>query len=243
MNKAFTFLLLCAVFLSACGFGGRPSPGAFETQAARIATEIPTDEPTAVPFTPTVTASPAPPSATPNLTPQPTATSVLFPMLTFAKDTICRIGPGKRYFARLSVSKGKSYEASGRNEDGTWVSVQAPQAGDQCWTPVDSLESAGDLSALRVLETQPLPETPINVVASGNACGVINHLWLYWYGIDALGYRIYRNGKEIATVYGSKFRDLETPRSKTPTNFYYEIEAFNASGVSERTGVTVTICG
>jgi hypothetical protein len=159
-------------------------------------------------------------------------------------------GPGKRYYAVLNISKGKSFEASGRNADSSWFAVQATRIGDDCWVPAASLENPGApsnsgqaLSDLNVIDTQALPGEPMNVTASDNACGMVNHLWLYWVTVDAIGYRIYRNGKEIATVYGGKYRDLDTPRSKLPTIYLYEIEAFNASGVSERAGVSVTICG
>ena len=122
-------------------------------------------------------------------------------------------------------------------------SVDASKIWDYFWVPTANLENPGDLSALNSRYTQPLPDEPINVSASDNACGGINHLWLYWKTTNAVGYRIYRNNKEIATVYGDKYRDLNTPRSKLPSAYLYEVESFNASGVSSRSSISVTICG
>lgn len=239
MRKNLTSLILFAVLLSGCNFAMPAAPSTPEVPTAAVSAA--TRTPSRVP--PTRTPSPPPASVTPTQEPAASATSVIFPLLTFASDAVCRAGPGVRYLARLRIEKGKSFEASGRNEDGSWIVVQAAHIGDDCWVQASALDNPGDLSDLRVLEAQPLPDQPLNFVASDNACGGINHLWLYWYNGNAVGYRIYRNGKEIATVYGSKYRDLNTPRSKEPEVYRYEIEAFNGSGVSERSGVSVTICG
>lgn len=152
------------------------------------------------------------------------------------------MGPEKHYNFVMRIAKGQSFEVSGRSEDSLWISIPAPKLGDDCWVPVTSLESPGDLSALSVRYTQPLPDEPIGVRASDKACGSSNHLWLYWKTVDAVGYRIYRNGKEIGTVHGDQFRDLSTPRSKQPAVYLYEVESFNASGVSSRAGISVTVC-
>lgn len=244
MRKTFSFLLL-AIVVSGCNFAGTAERRPFNTPVADAITT--TSIPTAA--APTLTVTPLPPSATPNLTPsdgvspQPSATLAIFPVLTLAADAVCRAGPGERYFAMLNVSKGKSFEASGRNADGSWIALYASKVGDPCWVTVSSLESPDNLSVLRVLDVQPLPNPPANVTTSDNACGRVNNLWLYWYAIDAVGYRIYRNGQEIATVYGNKYRDLDTPRSSQPAVHLYQIEAFNASGLSGRTDIQVTICG
>ena len=238
MKKHLTLFLLLAVALAGCNFTGTAGRTALDTPTAGLPAATATA--TTLPPTPTVAPSPLPPTATP--TAGPTATSSIFPVLTLAANTVCRAGPAKLYNAVSSVSKGKSFEANGRNADGSWVALQAPRVGDDCWVPLSSLDNPPDLGALSVVETQPLPGQPMNVIASANACGSVTNLWLYWTTVNAVGYRIFRNGTEIGTVYGSKFRDLTTPRTKLPTVFLYEIQAFNASGVSDRASVSVTIC-
>lgn len=243
MRKTFSVLLLITMFISGCNFAGAATnqpPNTAPPKAASATETVPAPTPTDIP---TEEASPLPPSPTPERIPLPSATSAIFPVVTLAADTICRMGPDKHYYAALRVTKGQAFEVSGRSEDSAWVSVDAPKIGDDCWVPITSLETPGDLSALNVRYTQPLPDEPIGVTVSDNACGSTNHLWLYWKTTDAVGYRIYRNGKEIATVYGDKYRDLNTPRSKLPTIYLYEVESFNASGTSARAGVSVTICG
>ena len=241
MKKSFSFLLFLAMALAGCNFAGATDSPPFNTPIVDTITA--TKPPTVAPPTPTDIPSPLPPSVTPSPSPQPNATSSIFPVLTLAADVVCRMGPDPRYYAVVRVSKGKSFEISGRNADSSWLAIQATKFGDDCWVPVSSLENPGDLSALNEVHVQDLPGEPMNFTASANACGVVNNLWLYWVSVDAVGYRIYRNGKEIATVYGNKYRDLNTPRTKLPTVFLYEIEGFNASGVSERASISVTICG
>lgn len=244
MRKTFNFVLLVALLVSGCNFAA-PTPD-MPTLEPPVASPLgTTEEPTFPPpdATPSEEPSPEPPSATPTDSPLGSATSSIFPTLTLAIDTICRMGPEKHYYPVVKVQKDQSFEASGRNEEETWVSIQARTFGDDCWVPIESLESPGDLKDLTIRYTQPLPGEPINIRASDGACGVKSHQWLYWSSVDAVGYRIYRNGKEIATVYGDKYRDLSTPSAKKPTIYLYEIESFNASGTSPRAGVSVTICG
>ena len=241
MKKSISLVLLVTIALAACNFNGTAGTagqGSANTEAAPAATATvipPTETPA-----PTETSLPA--TVTPTLTPQFTATSAIYPLLTLAVDTVCRMGPDKHYYSTTAIAKGRSFEANGRSADSTWIVLQAPRIGDYCWVPVASLDNPGDLSALSVATTQPLPGQPLNFTASSNACGTTN-LWLRWVTVDAVGYHIYRNGKQIATVYGSQYRDLVTPRTKLPTVYQYAIEGFNASGASDRAIISVTICG
>ncbi len=242
MRKTLSLILLISLALSGCNFARATNaptlsnPPTLEPVAATLA---PTEEPSPT-TTPAETATAAATEATPS--PLASATSMIFPVVTIAVNSICRMGPDKLYNPVLSVIKGSTFEVSDRSADSAWVSINASKIGDDCWVPVASLESPGDLSDVTVGYTQPLPDAPVGVIASSNACGVI-HLWLHWKTVNAVGYRIYRNGKEIATVFGDQYRDLNTPRTKLPTAFLYEVASFNASGFSPRVSVSVTICG
>ena len=242
MRKTLSLILLISLFLSGCNFAGAantPTPN--PPTLAPVATTLPpTDEPS--PTTPAETPTAAATATDDTASPSASATSMIFPVVTIAVNSICRMGPDKLYNPVLTVTKGSAFEVSGRSADSAWVSINASKIGDDCWVPVASLESPGDLKDVNVRYTQPLPDEPVGVTASGNACGA-THLWLYWKTVNAVGYRIYRNGKEIATVYGDQYRDLNTPRTKLPTIFLYEVASFNASGVSPRASVSVTICG
>ena len=242
MRKTLSLILLLSLFLSGCNFAGAAdaptlNPPTLEPVAATL---TPTDEPS--PTTPAETPTTAATATDDTASPSASATSMIFPVVTIAVNSICRMGPDKLYNPVLSVTKGSAFEVSGRSDKSDWISINASKIGDDCWVPVANLESPGDLSDVNVRYTQPLPDEPVGVTASGNACGV-THLWLYWKTVNAVGYRIYRNGKEIATVYGDQYRDLNTPRTKLPTIFLYEVASFNASGVSPRASVSVTICG
>jgi hypothetical protein len=83
------------------------------------------------------------------------------------------------------------------------------------------------------------------MTATSGVCGTTAaHMILEWTPVaQGVGYYIYRNGKNIGTEYSGRFRDFDTPRSKTPYIYVYMVQAFNASGVSAKSvSVSVTLC-
>jgi len=242
MKKTIILALLFVLAVSACNFGGASEQPPVDSPAA---TEVPSLVPPTLTNTP-VALTPSPTGTmteTPIPAPSLTPTLTIYPVATFAQDAICRTGPAMRYYRTGSkILKGKTFQLEGRTADSSWIAIPEPGEGDYCWVPFSSLEDPGDISAVYVSDVQPLPDAPINVSALDGACGHIKNTWLTWYAIDATGYYIYRNGKQIGSSYEGHFRDLDTPQSKKPAVYLYEIEAYNASGVSERTGISVTVC-
>ena len=240
MKKALLLMFVLVINLSACAPANRGGSFRLTAQAGGFgASEVPSETP--LPAS-TATFTPIPASATPVPLPSASPTLISFPIVTFAQNGICRSGPALRYYRTGQVNAaGKSYQANGRTDDGTWISVQSPSIGDYCWVQVSTLATPGDLSALKVVQVQPLPDSPINLVASDHACGIKNQ-WLHWYAVYDMGYHIYRNGKAIDTVYQGEYQDHGTPHTDKPTAMTYSVEAFNASGVSIPNTVEVTIC-
>jgi hypothetical protein len=244
MKKMIAIMFTLVIGISACApsgttqrrtFNGTPGTSFAASQAASPlpASATPTATASSTPLPPTETATPEP-SATPSADPHPE--------VTLAQDTLCRSGPGKGYNVFERLTAGQTFSAYGRNEDASWLVLQKDSGVvSTCWVQASALEEFGDASSLRQVWYQPLPAAPLGFTASSNACGKDN-LWLYWTPMAGVGYHLYRDGKPLATLYGSKYRDLNTPRFKKPTAVLYEIEAFNASGVSGRVSISVTLC-
>ena len=239
MKKGFLIILMLVFGLSACAPSAGGQSFRLTAQAARAAASpLPSDTPL-----PTQTVTPIPATVTPTPLPSLTPTSSFLPLVTFAQNGICHTGPNTRYYRTGTVAAaGKKFQANARNADGSWISVQAPGVGDYCWVQLSSLDHPGDLGAVHVFDVQPLPDSPINLVASPNACGS-NNLWLHWYPVYGMGYHIYRNGTALTTVYKGEFQDHQTPHPDKPTVYLYSVEAFNASGVSIPNTAEVTLCG
>jgi hypothetical protein len=239
MKKTILLLALIAIFVSSCS-SNQPVAQNTPQASAVVATA------TAVP--PTPTASPVPPSATP----APTATSTphvtLFPTVTFAEKVVCRQGTDVNYYPVVTYKPGQTSQAQGRSEDSLWLVVdsQAPNKNPTCWVPVASVEDLGDISPLMVSSPPPLPVGPYKATTTKGMCGINDRgaIVVEWSPVvGGSGYYVYRNGKNIATVYGGQYIDHDTPGSRTPYIYTYIIQAFNSSGLSKTTaGASVTLC-
>jgi hypothetical protein len=74
----------------------------------------------------------------------------------------CRAGPGTLYDVLTSVLRGIQLPIVGRNQEGTWLAVQASGLVAHCWIWGANVEVEGDLSAAPILAAPPLPTpTPI----------------------------------------------------------------------------------
>lgn len=242
MKKSIIILALIAIFISACG------PRLPATQNMPPASPVALDTPTAVP--PTSTASPVPPSATPAPTATATPHVTLYPTVTFSEKVVCRQGTDVNYYPVVTYSAGQTSQAQGRSEDSLWLIVdsQTPNKSPTCWVPVASVEDLGDISRLLVSSPPPLPVGPYRamIIKGNSACGINMRgaVVLEWLPqTTGTGYFVYRNGKNIATVYGNQYIDRDTPGSKTSYVYTYGIQAFNSSGLSKMTAsASVTLC-
>ena len=244
MKKSLIIFALIAVLISAC------SAGAPATAPAQVPQVV---ESTATAIPPTATAIPTalPPSATPVPTATATPAVSLFPEVTFSASTVCRMGPDKNYYPVITYSAGKTTQVQGRSDDGNWLNVmtQAPNKPLTCWVPVESVKGVADVPDLRVVTAAPLPtgaslaiarQRPICGVNKNNGAVVID--WTPY--ADGTGFIIYRNGKNLTTVYDHEYIDHDTPGAKKAYTLIYDIQAFNAVGLSKvSASVSVTICG
>ncbi len=237
MKKPLILLALAAMFVSACG-AQTPAP-----QPAPLATATARKTATAVPPTSTVL-----PSAIPEPTATATPAVTLFPTVTFTEKTVCRLGPDANYYPVVTYLPGQTSQAQARSEDGEWLVImsQVPIKSSTCWVPVASVEELRNTAEMTVSIAPPLPVGPSRMTASKGVCGVnrTGPIVLQWFpAVDGTGYYLYRNGKNIATVFGSQYLERDTPSSKTPYVYTYGVQAFNSVGLSKVTAsVSVTLC-
>jgi hypothetical protein len=241
MKKLMLFFVVAALFLAACG-AQTPAP-----QAAPLATS--TTAPTAKPVRPTATPTEAPPT----LTPEPSATATpnftLFPTVTFAQATVCRLGPDENYYKVVTFTQGQTTQAQGRSEDSTWLEVlsQAKNQSFTCWIPVANIEKLENIEPMAISVAPPLPVGPSSATASKGVCGRNSSrkpVTIYWAPVvGGGGYYVYRNGENHATVFGGYYNDYGVSKSSAPVEYTYEIQAFNSVGLSKvKAAVKVTMC-
>jgi hypothetical protein len=244
MKKLIIILALIAMFVSACS---PSSPAAAPDASQASAVVVATATETALP--PTATFTPVPPSDTPAPTLTFTPTVTFFPTVTFSKTVTCRLGPDPLYFQVMTFTAGKTSEAQSRSEDGKWlvVTTQAPNMPTICWVPVTSVADFGDVNNLLVSNPPSLPSGPSSATVSKSACGKFDAIVVTWSpATDGVGYRVYRNGTNIATIYGEQFIDHKVPgtkASKPAVTLTYTIQAFDSTGLSKSTAsASVTLC-
>ncbi len=238
MKKLLVLLAFASLLFSACGAQRPAAPPVTEVVQA-----------TATPIPPSATPTAVLPSATPEPTPTATTAITLFPTVTFLEQVVCRLGPDVNYYPVVTFPVGATTQVQGRSEDSGWLLVlsQAKNKSLTCWAPVASVEELANLSSFIVSVAPPLPVGPtkatVTKVACGNRSG-IGPLTLYWSPVvDGVGYYVYRNGNNHATVYGGYYVDHDTPNSKTPYDYTYGVQAFNSVGLSKVTAsISVTIC-
>jgi hypothetical protein len=125
--------------------GAQPATGQPQiyTQPPLLSTETPqvfTDAPRS--FTPTITL---------------TATASLSaPTATVLQNANCRRGPGTDYDIVTSLPQGLNAPIIGRNPNGGWWQVTVPGTQTQCWVAAGNVETAGDMSQVPIVETEPL---------------------------------------------------------------------------------------
>jgi hypothetical protein len=201
--------------------------GAYEAEAPRITLPLPL---ATLPTPDLLTIDPA----------TPTPGTLL---LILAKNANCRKGPGTAYNIITSFEKGMTLQALARNEQNSWAQVAIPSGGS-CWVADSTLEKPSTPDGLPVLVAPVLPDAPATL-SDKAACEVKlkkMSVKLSWSDVsNESGYHIYRNGKLIATL-GANVTTFTEDGLPLDHGQIYEIESFNANGVSERLTTTVSAC-
>jgi len=249
-----TFLLaglLSSLLLASCtlpqdllpptpGFPIPTMPPATDTASPTL-TPPPTETllpstPTPLPILPTETLPP-----TETLSPSPTLspTPFTFPTISFKTNANCRLGPSTNYNQLTNFLTNRSTTAEGRNRDSSWLWVKT-SAGN-CWVSAATIKDPIDFSFLPIISFTSLPEAPSRLNVVEIVCAGRISVTLRWPDvIGETGYRIYRNGIQLAEIKADATEYTDFP--PLAAEYLYEIESFNDVGVSVRYGQFVQGC-
>jgi hypothetical protein len=191
-------------------------------------------------------------------TPTPDSINEIIVILT--GNARCRKGPGTGYEDHDFFSAGDQTTASGRNNDASWLVVNALNNGGTCWVGRAVLEtSASDEILLSLPEVIPpplptltftptpgsqgvtpppqggsAPAAPSQASWDGQICNAQTYtVDISW--IDTAnnedGYRILRNGTEIAQLPAGSIKYADSPPYGGP--YTYTIVAYNQYGTAQ----------
>jgi hypothetical protein len=183
------------------------------------------------------------------LTPTPEAPGEIIVILN--GNARCRKGPGTAYEDHDFFSLGNQTVATGRNSDASWLVVNALNNGGTCWVGRGVLDiEASDAFVLALPEVIPPPPptaTPTPTAPQGTAPAAPQQAsWdgqvctqnaytvtISW--VDAAnnetGYRILRNGAEIALLPANSNKYIDNPPYGGP--YTYTIRAYNDFGTAQ----------
>jgi hypothetical protein len=104
------------------------------------------------------------PTGTPSLVRTQTSPPTVTPTYAILRATVleqanCRYGPGAAYLYKYGLYAEFNIEVIGRNEQSTWVVIQAIGGNNPCWVKATLLDIHGDAMSLAPASL-PLPESP-----------------------------------------------------------------------------------
>jgi hypothetical protein len=125
-----------------------PTPAVTPTPLVLPTATKPPATPTAVPTNmPVPSPTPVPPTATP--------TPVPAPKFTANQDVNVRRGPGTNYQLLGGISRGQSFEITGRNNASDWL--QFTYNGQPAWVFTNLVTVSGDAGSIKVAQNIPAP--------------------------------------------------------------------------------------
>ncbi len=220
--------------LAACAPAGAPTAPSLSVQelAATIAAATIQAGPTAT----TIALTPFTSSAVPGTGP------AVKPTLVIHNDnSACRSGPGADFKVIATFTAGTSVDMAGKDSaDSYWIVVD-PTSHNLCWVPMQDATPSGSYTSLPEMTPQavsvPVPNKPgkgvWNFACDNSSLTTI----LGWNAPSGPvnGYRIYREGAQIADVPATQTSYTEKVPFRYGSNMSYAVAAYNDAGVSQQT--------
>lgn len=171
----------------------------------------------------------------------PAATPTTRPMLFINTDRAkCRSGPGIDFKVIATFPAGTSVLMIARdNTDGYWI-VQDPATNAQCWVQAQDSTPSGSFEILPEMTPQAITLTVPNKPSRGawnfNCDNTTLTTILAWNAPSGPvnGYRIYREGQQIADVPASQTSYTETVPFRFGSSMSYAVAAYNDAGPSQQ---------
>jgi hypothetical protein len=191
---------------------------------------------------------------TPTLSP-PTSTPTFAKSLLYINDnTQCRTGTSSNFQAVSALNKGITVEMIGKDTSQSAWLIKVPNSTATCWVLAGDGSPSGDYESLPEVTPQPstqkLPGTPAFVgwpwfCTYSNGVmykATVNLSWIDPAN-DANGFRVYRQGTQIADLPAKTTSIIDTVEVVTGTDLSYGIAAYNDAGMSPQRTITLqSIC-
>lgn len=150
----------------------------------------------------------------------------------------CKSGPGADFKVIATYSLGTSVPLIAKDTaDGYWM-VQDPASGSSCWLQIQDATPAGSFDLVPEVTPQPAAITVPNPPTRANwnySCDSTSLTTLLGWNAPAgpvNGYRVYREGNQIADVAGGTTTYKETIPFNYGSSIGYSVSAYNDAGAS-----------
>ena len=162
------------------------------------------------------------------------------PMLTVLESTNCREGPGQDYKVVFTYLPNKELEILGRYEPTNfWLVKSAESGAGNCWLWGEFVEVVGSYwtvpsvtpPATATLAPPPAPSLQNWEFTCSGGQMTITIDWTDR-ATDETGYRILRNGEEIAELQADSIQYIETIPMPSEQSAEYYIQVFSPSGTA-----------
>jgi hypothetical protein len=179
----------------------------------------------------------APQAATPSPTTAVTATATIKPTLYINTDGAkCRSGAGTDFKEIASLATGTTVDLIAKDtQDGYWF-VKDPTSGSSCWVSVQDATPSGSFDLLPEITPPPVAVQPPGKPGKGSwnySCLDTSFTailgWTAPQG-NVNGYRVYRDGSQVANLPASTTTYTETIDFVYGSTVSYAVEAFNEAG-------------
>ena len=239
------FVLVAAILACNTPVEQVPPPDEIQTGAALTLQVI---------FTPSIVATESTPLATntgsalitqtlstagsPTVTITPTYS---VPMLTVQESTNCRTGPGENYDVVVTYLSGKKLEIAGRYDPGNfWLVKSNESPTGTCWLWGQYVEVVGSYWTVASVTPPPTatqaPPRAAGLIKYEFFCPAVDtmNMTIIWAdnAKDETGYRILRNGQEVAELPANSTTYAESIQLTAGQSVEYYIQVFSPSGLA-----------
>ncbi len=245
MKRKKLSLLIHAILvmvLSACSTGIQAAPTFSIEQAAGTLVAMTFEAATHSVPKPPVTNTPA---ATPTLS---------TPIFYVNGNVACRTGTGQNFRALATFTAGTTVEMIGKDPSGNYWLVKIPNSPETCWLQTIDGTPGGNYESLPAVTPQPSTQKPPGAPANLTWPFYCEYehdviykvtIKLSWIDLaqNANGFRLYRQGTQIADLPASTTTFTDTVEVMIGSQLKYAVEAYNDAGTSPRQSVTInSIC-
>ncbi len=167
------------------------------------------------------------------------ATPTTKPTVTIHTDGAkCKTGPGPDFKVLATYSTGTTVDLLAKDTaDGYWF-VADPASGSSCWLQIQDATPGGSFETLPEVTPRPVAQSAPNRPSKGNwnfSCDSTSLTTLLGWNPPAgsvNGYRVYREGTQIADLGAGTTSYKETIPFNYGSSINYSVEAYNDAGNS-----------